>query len=953
MRRKTISISLGFILMVNLILPVLSGCKPETDKNHYTISQWLDRVEITFNMVYYSETEPLVKSVKTSDENFEIVQIAAEWGIIDTEDDLKFNDMLTKEFAADTLVRAMNCVTPAVVDISDESKVNPLYLENVMSSVNEEIFSLDHTKFDPKKKLTVAEADAAMLMAYDKWMNFSYGESFNRSTLKENVINLGGVISENSEITEADYSVKYTGDKTFFDENGGYTDNTKKTITFSAHQVPNGLEEGSVLAMPADNVVPMDYAVVVTGVDIAADGTVTVSTRNAELEEVYENIDIQQSGPVDFTDAVFYGPDGKRVFFDDNEEIVPMASHTEDLKVVPLGLYVPGEEKILDLNVKMKASHEIDLGEGLSLTLFKSTEGNSAGFGIKIEGEVKDGNEKLAAEIGFEDTVTVENRIKTHWDWFDLKVDELKLSVNNKTEETFGITCSAVKNFGQTINRVGDSNGDGNENIGDWATEAHKLRKIYEMTETVGQSFKKLSGIAKGATNKKLMDIVIPGTPLHFVIRSELTMEGSIKLTLTQSHTLGAELVNGHLRQISNHDDTEKLDFSAKAELTLNVGLEFQLIGINIADISVQGGIGAKASSMISSYDKSSNTLLEICGFEGAAVNSGGRIRADDNVAIEETALQIPEDEVRTNIICNEIKVYPILRGYVCSPSSVAGKLFATIKIELLGEKTPLFTVHYEQDENGESVVSECSVGASENYGITTSNKLTLNAESYAVAVGDEADTGLAVDTLAKNATIKDIKITCDNPDVLEVVNLMNQITMTATPSIKPELEITLKAGNVKVKKAFKELKSAMDLYTIGTWFYADMSGGAKPQFALTGKKNGTANVTVSVNGESVMIPVQVGTGQEDTVSSGALVVAQGTFNLKPGQTAQAGFDFIPEGKTISDISFVSQDNSVAKVSGEGRIEAVDLGDTIITATLHGDEKDYSTTFTIHVIAKE
>ena len=34
----------------------------------------------------------------------------------------------------------------------------------------------------------------------------------------------------------------------------------------------------------------------------------------------------------------------------------------------------------------------------------------------------------------------------------------------------------------------------------------------------------------------------------------------------------------------------------------------------------------------------------------------------------------------------------------------------------------------------------------------------------------------------------------------------------------------------------------------------ADMSGGSRPQFALMEKKNGTANVTITVNGESVTV---------------------------------------------------------------------------------------------------
>ena len=97
-------------------------------------------------------------------------------------------------------------------------------------------------------------------------------------------------------------------------------------------------------------------------------------------------------------------------------------------------------------------------------------------------------------------------------------------------------------------------------------------------------------------------------------------------------------------------------------------------------------------------------------------------------------------------------------------------------------------------------------------------------------------------------------------------------------------------------------------------------------------------------------IPVKVGTGDETIVSTGALVSSKGTFTLTSGENAQTAFDFIPEGKTISDIAFTSANPSVATVSKGGLITAVGNGDTVITATLKGQDKDYSTTFTVHVV---
>lgn len=963
MNKRIISSFLSAVLLTAFVFSCLSGCSASAEKKNYTVLEWLDKVEETFNLLYYTEEEPLVESVKTSDDSFETVQIAAEWGIIDPEDDLKFSGKLTKEFAADTLVRAMNCVTPSTADISDSKKVKDLYLENVMSSVNEGIFSLDSGKFNPKKKLSVQEADEAMLTAYDKWVNFSYGESYDRSTVNENVINLGGVLSENSTVVPAKYSVKYTDSSSLFDANGNYADNSNKTITFQSGQAPEGLKVDSVLAMPADDVIPLNYAVVVTNIKTNSDGSVTVSTRNAKLEEVYDEIDIQQSGAVDFSDAIFYGPDGKRLTFNsptsapmsdmsdmsDMSGMAYMSERIDDGGFTTLASPPYDDGTMLEMAKKMSSTFK--LGDSFSAKIYTSIESNGGGFGFEITGKAEEDDEELKVKVGFDDEIRVENHVKTHWEWFKLKVDELKFSLTDTKTETFEYEHSAGKNFGKTINKVGDSNGDGKKDIGDWAKEAHKLRKIYGDTRTVGESFKDLAKKAKDDSNYKLVDIFIPSANLHFVIRAELTVEGSLKLTLTQSNTSGVELMNGKLRPIKESSNSQRLDYSAKIELTCRLALEFQLIGINIADLGFSAGVGAKVSSIIYSFDKSTDSLLEVCGIEGAAVFPGSQINAGEGMCVAENGLQLPTDDTRTTKICAEFALYPIVTVFACSSSSVVGSLFGSIELEVFNDDTPLLSVHGEIDENGSGIVSECTISANANYGITTGDKLTLNADEYAVAVSEEGDTGLAIATLPKKVTIKDVEISSDNPDVLEVEDLFHKIT---TPSsLRPALKLNMsKMGSAKPSKNVKVEAKETASYNFGTWFYEEASDSKNPQFVLTGKKNGTANVTITAGKESVTIPVKVGTGIEEVESVGALTAKKGTFTIAPGETAQTAFEFIPKGKTIADISFTSANNSVATVSKGGLIKAVGMGDTVITASLRANGEDYTATFTVHVVGQ-
>lgn len=960
MNKRMISSFLSAVLLGAFVLTSLSGCSASADKKHYTVLEWLDKVEETFNLLYYTEEEPLVESVKTSDDHFDTVQIAAEWGIIDPSDDLKFNGKLTREFAADTLVRAMNCVTPSTADISDSSKVKELYLDNVMSSVNEGIFDLSGGKFNPKKQLTAAEADEAMLTAYDKWVNFSYGESYDRSTVKENVINLGGVLSEGCDVVPADYSVKYTGSNSLFDANGNYADNSNKTITFKAGQVPEGLKVDTVLAMPADDTIPLNYAVVVTGVKTNSDKSVTVTTRNAELYEVYDEINVQQSGEVDFSDAIFYGPDGKRLTFNsaasadmpDASDMAYMSEMSEtfdDGGFSTLALNPSEEGEMLDMSKKISSS--IKLGDNFSAKIYTTLDSNGGGFGFEVTGKAEDDGEELKVTVGFDDTIKVENHVKTHWEWFKLKVDELKFSISDTKTETFEYEHSAGVNFGKTINKYSDYNKNGHWDIGDWAGEAHQLQNIYNLTKKAGKSFKDLAKEAKDDSNAKLVDVFIPNTNLHFVIRAELTVEGSLKLTLTQSNTSGVELMNGNLRAIKESSNSQKLDYSAKIELTIRLAIEFQLIGINIADVGFKAGIGAKVSSVIYSFDKSTDALLEVCGIEGAAVPPGAQIDAGEGMCAADNGLRVATDDTRITKICNEFTLYPILTVFGCSDASVVGSLFGSIELEIFNEDTPLVSVHTEADENGEGVVSECTISGSANYGITTGDNLTLNADEYAVAVSEEGDTGLAIATLPKKVTIKDVKISSDNPDILEVEDLLHQVTTPA--DLKPAWNLNIsKMGSAKVSKNVSVEAKETKTFNIGTWFYSDASGDKNPQFVLTGKKNGMANVTITAGKESVTIPVKVGTGIEEVESIGALTVKKGTFTLTPGETVQTAFEFIPDGKTIADISFTSENSSVATVSSGGLIKAVGLGDTVITATVKAKDKELTAKITVHVVGK-
>lgn len=891
-------------------VPLISGCSESgklADENRYTVAQWLSIVEDGFGMDYYTNQEPVMQNVLRDDSRFDTVQVAVEWGLISADDGLDLDSTVTKEFCADTLVKATNFRNSGFEEISDESKINPKYLENVKVALNNGIFSLNSGKFDPTKVLDKQEADLAFDIAHDKWVNFTFDGSYDNSVVKDNVINFGGVdsgIAELAPISPSDYTIEYSGSRDFF-AGGSYSDTTSKTVTFKAGAVPDGLTEGSVLSFPYNDVIPMDFAVVVDSIVTNADGSVTVKTHNATLLDVYETLDIHSTEDVNFDEA--------RVFDANGVEILPASGTTDlslDRKGVYIddsrpGMYIPGSApQIMKTGVKNKNTYEVDLGGGFKVTV--TTNGDEISLKLNaVLAKGKNGSTSLSLSESFSSSVTKSIDWKgPTWNHWLPRIESALFKCDFKTKSN--VTLSAKASNSKDEIELKDIN----------SADGQLLSELYEALASVAKSDMEANSKIKQSCSKKICSVALGPYGFNFDVRLKLSLEGTISFSLDLNGTFGAEYRDGHLQKIGKLDVKRQLDLSGKAEATLFAGISWGLLGFTVIDIGADFGLGAAAK--MSMFQKSSiegvydaECALPMAVFCGETPQS--------NEATFENGIHIDVGGIDT---CLNIKIYPILNLAVCTKDCLIGDILGVgMELKILGEDNPFFNLHW---ENGSGWSDSCSRGASNAPDITVGSDLKLNLPEDRQVIrlfSDEEYKELKITELPKGISADEVTVSVDNGDIVNARCLLSEKDGWLADIMKKS-KLVVKTGTVQ------------DVSTKSEFYFKEPSKKDMDHFILTGLSDGTAKLTISAGTYSKVVDVIVGNGGIEKVTEGRFVVETSTLNLKGTQSQQIIIGSLPEGYSLADFEFKSNKPDVATVDQAGNVTAKNIrGNARITIT--------------------
>lgn len=900
--KRIISAFLSCTLLLTVVLPSLSGCSGASNK--YTVGEWLRKVNEMFSLSYFTQAEPLVNGVSEDDEYFAAVQIAADWGVIDEGSTIKTSAEITREFCADTLVRAMNFDYDTAPDIKDADKLS--CARTVGIALNEGIMTLDGSgKFNPSKKVSKTDADIALLTAYDKWINLSYeGDEYFEAEVKEGVVNLGGLDSDLSPVscTPDDYTVSYSKTTLTFNDNGQIVDDIDKTITFkNASSLPAGITTGSVLTLPADEVMPTSYCVIVDGITNNADGSVSLKVHNGELFDAYETISVKQSDELDFSQAVIYDAEGNRLELTEDTSVEDMLFGDGETAYND-GLYHPTAHQFMDTKSSKKYSTTIKLGDMLSLKLSVDDKG------VSTKTTVKSGVEGLTfVHDGALKNFKFETDLKLGW----FSVKKLRFVTSCDTSNKFTVSAKAEKKS-------------------ELKMEKEDLYNLYQQVTQDSAASKSMYSKAGSAFTTRLCTVVIPtgtGIDATLFINGRLTLTGEIYISIETADKFGVELVKGKLRDVRSHEQKVDYGMEAKAEATLYAAAGISALGCIAADAGVEIGVGAKASSKLYQMNSATETTVAECAMPVCFLPvplAGGA-----------NSCAVGHDYTLTDdiCVCTDFKVYPIVKIVLCSDSSLVGKWIAKLEFNVLGEEDAFISKHWEVDNGVIDQIREvdkCSREAQSGYNIETGKELTLSHTSLPISIGeDNICNDLKVVTIPKGYKVTDLVMTSEDDSIASVENLLK---LEKKETKKEKLKLTFLGGAVE------------------TTYYQDLTeAGDENHTALTGKTDGVTMITVATkDGKySAQVKVVVGNGGFGDAVIGSFLPKVYAYSLDPGATAKIEIGALPKDITAADIQYTSRDTAVATVSASGLITAV--GDGVTTIDITTTDGNYKASVSVFV----
>ncbi len=149
----------------HLYLPVLilsfclASCGKKQPETFYTVSEWLMKLCDQAGITEYTQEKPYFLNIPEEDPLFACVQAAVEWDVLDTAYAVEPGAILTKEFAAYTLMNLRGLHQNAEASVKDLQKCE--YRKQVAEAVASGLMKTDERGlFEPDKILSREEADA-------------------------------------------------------------------------------------------------------------------------------------------------------------------------------------------------------------------------------------------------------------------------------------------------------------------------------------------------------------------------------------------------------------------------------------------------------------------------------------------------------------------------------------------------------------------------------------------------------------------------------------------------------------------------------------------------------------------------------------------------------------------------------------------------------------------------
>lgn len=649
---------IAFFLALSMLLTMTTACgskkqTSDTDSDKITRGELLSSICDAFGMDSYQNESPYISSVSPSNPYFAVVQMCAEWNIIDKAiQDYDVEKNATRGELAIAVVNATGLFT----NISDDD-------EKIDVAAKNNLIDTSNGKVDKKEEVSWLEAQVAIQMAKDLWANTKYEEVEDCTPLPETV-DLTSASGTEVEI-----------------------DSESNALKFSS-QYADDLSIGSVYLVKDEYGLMQAHRV--GDIQENTDG-VTVINDDADLElsDVFEELHIQNSIAPDLTAGKITDGTGHEL---------SVGSISDDASYLVQNSNDVPQAHFLGMNDQKVNPEQLGIFTGASLDFTID--------GVKIKGKITSNSVSFTAQYKINDTMSVSKSYKISDFSLDGKIDYslfsgleyAKIQANYETEDSLKFKASLSANSVNNPNAHSWSDSFSSNSFSEGVNSLLKNVAYdnsvsgfnYDGTHAKGCS--KSIGIARIQTPFTLGGIA----GIVIEIKLEFTVEGTVELVVTTNTISGIEYMKGAgIRSIGSQTRDVDLELGANTEVLIYAGVVASVCGFNVADVGIKAGVGASASSTVhvADYTEVGELAILRCKENSPYPN--------DIVSLASTATLAGTLKLES---CTEATFYAILR-ITAGDNSIMGKIVKA-NIELYGEKNAkIGSIHMEDGV----IVDECT----------------------------------------------------------------------------------------------------------------------------------------------------------------------------------------------------------------------------------------------------
>lgn len=691
------------------------------------IIMMMEKADITSTQ----DTTPYYVNIPETSLYYDAVQSAVSWGVLDPDEPFDPMQELDKDTAAYTVINLSGMdLTQPDHSIKDISKCR--YPQQVSRAVNSGFMKLDKRGlFHPKDPVTHEDAELLLASAID-WMNhrtFDIAETditwnedadwIEEEPLVFDEENETAVFEEGTELEPG--SIFTAKDAYGFD--GYYTVDSVQTA--SPHtgteqpegnrQNPDGSEISGSFSYSSETAAPIDgentqpyFRTQEPVPEPEADpGQLIVKFHPSELGEIIEDLHMQNTTELDFTDAVFINPVTGEVMDDGSTS----------------SMDTPGISHMANREKLGTDTYNLEFPEGWKLKIKKGA-GTISAAGIKT---MPNGTE-YSVELGVSSSATT---YKFNVEHFKLK--EGYLRVDFDSYQKIKVEHEASKKLYGPLDKGMDP------------TEFLNVFKKKWVPAVDSKEFSIPIATVK---------VPVPNAPMVLIDLSldlTLSADGKIELSANQTNSYGMEVKDGVLHKIQESDRSAKTVLHANAQALLGVGAGIDIVNAKLGDVRAEAGIGCEMDTTVHMYDKEGNHIVEKTA-----------IPADVTAEMAEGKGDV--------FVCADAKAYWLGRLVVNSEKTMAGKLGLSGKTEFGGEKYPVSDKLHAHYENWISLPSCTRKDRSKvTEALTRVETDTIEVKDSLIMGTPGSAKTIEITGLPKDITIKDVKFITDNPLVATV----------------------------------------------------------------------------------------------------------------------------------------------------------------------------------------